>query len=244
MEQLKSLISVIEALSKDNDLKKYVIIGHENDGSTLLKVRFNKRNPNMEIDHTKPVCFKRKSDKQARRDYDRKNKHTQTLSESNITTRSKAKNRIEIEQPRLDISVQSETGPIPISPDMPANNSVSVCSSNSFMCDSTSPTVCNQRITQEKPTEKIYAPTNFRNVIPINSLFDTDPSDHECDQKDLDDNTIPCRGCKRIKFPRTYCPDQRLYSCSACQMLVFKNHDAGCYKHHEIIFKSFVDSVT
>ena len=243
---------MIEALSKDNDLKKYVIIGYENDGSTLLKVRFNKRNPNSEIDHTKPVCFKRKSDKQARRDYDRKNKHTQTLSENSITTRSKTKSRSEIEQPRLDISVQSETGPVPISPDLPANSSLSVCSTNSFMCDSSSPTVCNQSLlkdtthptTHGKPVEKIYAPTNFRNVVPINSLFDLDPSDHESDQKDFEDNTVPCLRCKRIKFPRIYCPDQRIYSCIRdCNKLLFENHDTGCFKHHEIIFASF-DSIT
>ena len=72
---------VMEALAMDNDLKKYVIVSHENDGSTLLKVRFTKCNLNSENSPIRPVYFKRKSDKQSQRDFDRKAKHTQTLSE-------------------------------------------------------------------------------------------------------------------------------------------------------------------
>ena len=241
MEQLKSLISVMEALSKDNDLKKYVIIGHENDGSILLKVRFTKRNSNSETDYTKPVSFKRKSDKQSKRDYDRKSNRDQNTPEEGRTTRSKAKIRKEIEQPRLDDSFHSET--VPISPEMPVmatdpSDSVNVFLSNSSVCDSPSPPDYKQQLLQNSttPVRKIYAPTNFRNVIPVNSLFDQDPSDHECDLKDFEDNTTPCLGCHKIRFPRSYCPDQRIYACTFdCENLLFEKHGVECYKTHELI---------
>ena len=94
------------------------------------------------------------------------------------------------------------------------------------------------------PVRKIYAPTNFRNVIPVNSLFDQDPSDHECDMKDFEDNTTPCLGCHKIRFPRSYCPDQRVYACTFdCENWLLEKHGAECYKTHELIFKSF-DSIT
>ena len=247
MEQLKSLINVMEALSKDNDLKKYVLIGNENDGSTLLKVRFTKRNSNSENDFIKPVTFKRQSDKQTMRDHTRKQNNSRKSSETGYTTRSKTKNREEIEQPRLDNSAQSEI--VPISPEMHVNNSVSVCPSNSSMCDSSSPPIpklqSNGPVTTNttETVGKIYAPTNFRNVVPINSLFEEDSSDHESDQKDFDDHTVPCLGCRAVRFPRFYCPDQRIYSCWSCKNSLFKKHDAECFKTHEVIFQSF-DSIT
>ena len=231
----------MEALSKDNDLKNYIIIGHENDGSTLLKVRFTKRNLNSDTDYKKPVAFKRKSDKQAKRDYDRKTNH-QNTPEKRYTTRSKARNNTEIEQPRMDNSCFNET--VPLSPDMPEmatgpSDSLGVCPRDSSMCDFSSPSSQLLQNTTPEPLGKIYAPTNFQNVIPVNSLFDEDPSDHECDLKDFEDNTVPCLGCHKIRFPRSYCPDQRIYSCIDCEKFIFEKHDAECYPTHETIFKSF-----
>ena len=70
MDQLKSLIKVLEALSEDNDLKKFLIIGDEPDGSTLVKARFIKSKPNSNEEQNEsklPVIFKRQSDKQTKR---------------------------------------------------------------------------------------------------------------------------------------------------------------------------------
>ena len=263
MDQLKSLIKVLEALSEDNDLKKFLIICDEPDGSTLVKVRFTKIKPSSKNEEQKesklPVIFKRQSDKQTKRYYDRKHTNTPKLPKTGYNTRSKAKNSVEIEQPRMDDSAQSET--VPISPEMPTSkgplisvDAENVCLSNSSMCDTSSPPIpkqpqSNGPVTRNttKPTNnkaKIYAPTNFRNVVPVNSLFDDDPSDHECDLKDFEDNTVPCLDCHLVRFPRSYCPHQRMYSCFDCEKTLFKEHNAECYKTHELILKSFGSVIT
>ena len=83
MDQLKSLIKVLEALSEDNDLKKFLVIGDEPDGSTLVKARFTKSKPNSDNEEQKesklPVIFKRQSDKQTKRYYDRKHTNTRKV---------------------------------------------------------------------------------------------------------------------------------------------------------------------
>ena len=113
---------MLEALSEDNDLKKFLIIGDEPDGSTLVKARFIKSKPNSNEEQNEsklPVIFKRQSEKQTKRYYDRKHTNTRKMPKTGYNTRSKARNSDEIELPRTDDSAQSET--VPISPEMPSS---------------------------------------------------------------------------------------------------------------------------
>ena len=148
MESHKTLKLIMDSLFSDNILKNCSIFADNKCGATVLKIRFTKpevtaSGEDSTNESVTPVTYRRTSQKQSRRDYERKTKHDASKL---VMTRSKAsENYTHVELPRVSrTDVFSETPsispvvceePDPVIPDT---------NTQSLNCDS--PPVCDMSL--------------------------------------------------------------------------------------------------
>ena len=119
MDDHRTLKLVMESLFSGNTVKNWSVFADNKCGSTVLKIRFTKPESGLSGEECAnqtviPVAYKKKSDKQSRRDYDRKLKHEISIVDSSVMTRSKKPcDYSHVELPRVsEAECVSEPGPL------------------------------------------------------------------------------------------------------------------------------------
>ena len=119
MDDHRTLKLLMESLFSGNIVKNWSVFADNKYGSTVLKIRFTKPEQGLSGEACAnqdviPVAYKKKSDKQSRRDYDRNIRHNSSKGESTVMTRSKIpEDYSHVELPRVsEADCVSEPGPL------------------------------------------------------------------------------------------------------------------------------------